>query len=325
MVRSLTLALFLVSFLAFTSTAKALMTIHTLESPNKEFKLVLAFGPMNDVYCTVFHKGKMLFQISNPVFELADDDYLPATAKYSLRITDDEGKPALKPSRFRPNSSGPGQVKSIRDMDGSADYDEMSVTYRKTKEGKSVGMGDRYNPDDYEDLVKIVFRAYNGGIAYRYEIATKRNDTFTIKNEVIEFDFPDDYSCWANYSKQQSATPEKTSLSKIKKDLGCKSLQIELPDGLAISFGELSHFGFAAMAFQPGAERTGTFSNLFDGQGTIDRTGKRTAVVVKLDGDTVIQGTGGIYRTPWRFFTTSDAKESGGMLESLNTPERFRF
>jgi hypothetical protein len=208
------------------------------------------------------------------------------------------------------------------------DYNEMSVHYWKLKDGS----------DEYEDLIKIIFRAYNDGIAYRYEIATKAGETITIKNENVEFVFPDDYRFgggdeleWMRQRGIRSSAlvnaqrMQRKTLSNMEK--GTKGiLNIEvLPDVLHIGLGEIPRAGFAPLRFQSGRERTGTFNNLYDGFGRINRTGKLTAIALLLDGDTEIPGTGDLYRTPWRVITGPPADNEGGnsdLFRSLQTPDQ---
>ena len=304
MFRIRTIAFLLVTFPLFVGTAEALMTSHTLESPNKDFKLVIYIGPINDVSFGVFYKGKMIACASKLAFEVDDDDYLPATAGFRYRQSEDQ--PFPKPSKFAPTSTGPTQTRSVRNVEGQADYDEYSIKYSKRKEGVEPNYS-RYNPEDHEELVNIVFRAYDNGIAYRYEIMARGEGVITIKNECAEFSFPDDYAVEGSVA----------SLSKISKEHP-SPLLITIPDVPTLTFGEVPHDGFATLRFKPGREwGDGKFNNLYDRHGEVDRTGKVTAVAINLEGDTTILGHG--YQTPWRFMKFA-SPDSEGMLKSLNEP-----
>ena len=297
MVRATTFAFLLVSLFLFTGTANAAMTLHPLESPNKDFKLVVAVGPINDVHFALFYKGELLAEASGFSFALPDDDQLPATMNFVLGGGIFQSAREPKPSKFAPNSTSVSQVRSVHNAENNVDYNEMSVHYWKLKDGS----------DEYEDLIKIVFRAYNDGIAYRYEIATKVGETITLKNENVEFVFPDDYTCMVTESeragllRRQVYVGRETSLSKLEK--GARLRGIEFPNGLDITLTGVQDPSIAG--FQPGRARSGTFSNLYDGHGNIDRTGKRTAVAFLFDGDVRIRGTGLPHRTPWRVMMLS--------------------
>ena len=308
MLRTRMIAFLLVSFLLFSGTAEALVTCHPLESPNKDFKMVIYNGPLgSQISFAVFYKGSLVATVSQPVFEVANDDELPATASFTLRhLRDGDDGPVPKPSRFKSDIGG-GETKSIRNVEGQADYDEYTFKYRRRKEGRGeLRPGTSYNPDDYEGIVNVVFRAYDDGIAYRYEIAAKEEETITLKNELTEFSFPDDYALEDSVA----------SLSKIGGEHP-SPLLMKIPDVPALTFGEVSHKGFAVLRFKPGREwGENTFSNLFDFDGKVDRTGKVTAVALNLDGDTVIQGNGIPYRTPWRYMKIT-SPDSEGMIESL--------
>jgi alpha-glucosidase len=155
---------------------------------------------------------------------------------------------------------------------------------------------------EYGGLMKIIFRAYDEGIAFCYEFETKENVPTTLKRELTEFAFDDDYPCWAVYSAQ--GIYEQVPLSKVKK--GCeRPLLVEVPDGPAISIGEARLVDFARMKFQPSTE-------------------KPTWLTASLDGNVVIQGTGKPYRSPWRFVMAAGHPgklvEHNYMLLNLNEP-----
>jgi hypothetical protein len=306
MFRAVTLAFLLVSFSLFTGTANALMELHPLESPNKDFKLVVAIGPINDVSIAVFYKGQLLAKAYHFSFELADGDRLPATASHLMRRGFFGAGEPPPPSRFKHDGISVTQVRTVHEVktihghENKVDFNEMSVIYG--------------------GVVNIVFRAYNDGIAYRYEIATKEGETITIKNENVEFVFPDDFTCFvhetqrAGLLRREVVVSRETPLSRIEKGTATP-LYMQVKSGfwaMDIMFGGMHHHrrDFALLTFQPGREWTGTFNNLFDGYGNIDRTGKLTAVATLLDGNTVIRGTGNPFRTPWRFMIISSDSDT---------------
>ena len=314
MLRSALPAFLLITFLSLASTAKAFVTLHPMESPNEDFRVVVAIGPMSDVGFALFYKGELLVEGWRHVFSVDENDALPATASFIHRNIQADGQ-TVRQSKYVPSSIGAGLVKSVRLSfqeqtvnDGNMDYNEFAVQYDRIKEGRKNIDVLQLTSEDREDIVKIIFRVYNEGFAYRYEITTKEGEAVTIKNELIEFDFPDDYAAGDS------------TLSKISKETP-SPLLITIPDKPAFSFGEVSQSGFAALQFQPGPERMGTFSNLFDHEhGTINREGKRTALALNLAGETVVPGTGGTYRTPWRYLKIAEPQQ-GGMLQSLSTRE----
>jgi alpha-glucosidase len=303
MFRSITFAFLLASFSLCANNAHALMTFHPLESPNGDFKIVVAKGPINDITIAVFYKRQLLATASGFTFELADGDRLPATASRLMRQGFFGAGEPPPPSRFKPDFTSVTQVrtahevKTIHGRENRVDFNEMRVIYG--------------------GVANIVFRAYNDGIAYRYEIATKKEETITIKNENVEFTFPDDYACSvqetqrAGLLRRTVAVSREIPLSEIEKGYA-KPLYVDISPDLRIMFGGMHNQrrDFALLTFQPGRERTGTFNNLFDGYGNIDRTGKRTAVAALLDGDTRIRGTGNPFRTPWRFMIISSDSDT---------------
>ena len=318
MFRAATLVFLLVSLSLFTGTANAVMHLHPLESPNKDFKLVVAVGPINDVQFALFYKEELLAKASRFSFALTDGDQLPATMSFRLGGGIFQSAREPKPSRYAPNSTSVSQVMSIHSAENNVDYNEMSVHYWKLEKGS----------EEYESLIKIVFRAYNDGIAYRYEIATKAGEPITIKNENVEFVFPDDYTCTVSetmtagiFSRRTVSVGRVTSLSKLKTGTA-NPLYIEFRKGalkMEMSLSGIPRADFAPLQFQPGRELTGTFNNLYERFGNIDRTGKRTAVALLLEGDTEIHGTGNPYHTPWRAMVLS-YPHGEKMLQSLIAP-----
>jgi hypothetical protein len=82
--------------------------------------------------------------------------------------------------------------------------------------------------------------------------------------------------------------------------------------------GEIESAGLAKNKFPSkmklrfGSKWENSFSNLFDREGEIDKTGKPTSVIAVLDGDVAFTGT---VQSPWRYVKLTTAKD--GMLESL--------
>ena len=78
MYRSITLALFFVSFFWFTGIAKALVTTHILESPNGDFKVEICVGPIDQTWAHVFYKGKKFLTLNDLGFLLDDGTPIPS-------------------------------------------------------------------------------------------------------------------------------------------------------------------------------------------------------------------------------------------------------
>jgi len=293
MFRVITFAFFLVSCSLFSGVAQALVTLHPLESPNKDFKIVIAIGPLDQTSAAVFYKGEQILTLGPLGFLLDSGEPIPSrliSREYheTLRAIEHTFPPKRSEGIRLPHPN-PREVRN----EGEAPYNESVVEY--------IG------------FMKIIFRAYDNGIAFRYEFEPKDGETLTIQKELTEFRFSDDYRCRA--AQKES---ERVRLSEIKGT--CESpLIVEISNGISLVLSETSPVGFAPMKFQFGTKWENSFNNLFDGQGKIDKTGKPTSIIATLDHDVAIQG---FRRSPWRYVGLTDGETE--MLKSL-TKENISF
>jgi hypothetical protein len=275
-----------------------------LESPNGDFKIVIAHVQGKDLEFAVFYKGTLITNAQNLALALDDGERLPCLS-------------TATESRFAALFISVTNAESVRTAKGQVEYNERSISLRKgakTEGNVTYGM---------EKKKKIVFRAYDGGIAYRYELATKPGETITIKNELTEFIFPDDYPCHEKVSRQVGLFRSTVhfsrmiTLSQIKQGFS-GPIYFDIPHGPSFVFASIPKNGFALMDFQPGRQLEGTFSNLYDSHGRIDRTGTMTAIVPMFDNSIVVRGTGRTAALPWRILVVAPPLTDGeGMLQSL--------
>ncbi len=284
---------FVAVFLCVAVNAFALVSIHTVESPNKEFKLDIGIGPIDQTSGRVFYKGKKIVELHNLGFQPEKGDAIPSPliskAFRDKNMSRDEDRAIF-------NRIGKGGILTERGK-------EVRKTWT-TPFGERETIPENYTEAtvDYPDVMKIIFRVYDEGVAFCYEFTTKENEPIKLKREFTEFAFDGDYPCWAVYSAQ--GIYEQVPLSKVKK--GCeRPLLIEIPDGHASSIGEARLVDFARMKFEPGAD-------------------KPTNLAASWEGDVVIEGTGKPYRSPWRFVMAADHPgklvEHNYMLKNLSDP-----
>ena len=182
------------------------------------------------------------------------------------------------------------------------------------------GERDEY-PDNYNELtvslqeyippkrtIKIVFRAYNEGIAFRYEIPKQEGiPSISITNEMTEFAFAPNTTVWEEHGHEGVYT--ETLASEIEPD--CElPLTVHTENGIygAIAEAENSHYPRAYV------------------QALRDRKGEKfNTLQIQLRGEAKGQGD---YSTAWRFITLSD--RPGGLLEqnylilNLNKPNQIK-
>jgi len=286
MFRTVVFAFLLVAFPLFTGTAHALMTLHPLESPNKDFKVVIAVGPISQTSAAVFHKGELKLTLNSLGLLLDSGEPIP-TPLVSREYTEAmlAKREQMPPSRYQGLRDPFGNLGG-GNHDGAAPYNETHVEY--------IG------------FMKIVFRAYDTGIAFRYEFTPKAEETLTIEKELTSFRFSDDYFC---KSAQQDS--ERVPLSRLIAAVE-SPLTVEMSNDVSLVVGETPPGDFAPMKLRFGTKSESSFNNLYDREGAINRTGKPTSVVVVLDRAVIIQGAD---RSPWRYVGLSGNETE--MLKSL--------
>ena len=146
--------------------------------------------------------------------------------------------------------------------------------------------------------MQIEFRAYDEGVAFRYRLGGASGSTVTITDEMSEFRFAGDYSCWPVYSAQ--GVYARTLISGVRPNCE-RPLTVDLHDGRWASVGEAGLVDFARMKLQP--------------------SGRPNSLRAHLGGSVVV---GLPYLTPWRFVLLADSP--GGLIErnylvsNLNEP-----
>ena len=166
--------------------------------------------------------------------------------------------------------------------------------YPENYNEKIISVVDEAHPDL---KVKMIFRAYNEGIAFRYFIDNGERETL-IKEEYTGFSLPPQARVWVTEHSQNVIS------TKTVRDIQepCeRPLLVELSDSLYIAIGEAAQINYSRMKL--------VFS------GTPGRL--RTA----LDGEV----TSGIpFYTPWRFVmaghNAGEILENNYLLQNLNEP-----
>ena len=304
--RSHTLALFLVAFLAFTGTAKALVTTHTLESPNGDFKVEICIGPIDQTWAHVFYKGKKFLTLNSLGFLLDDGTPIPSVF-LSREFTEKMFAEKEKEPKLHEGVRAP--FPDVLKNNVAKPYHESVVEY--------IG------------LLKIIFRAYDEGIVFCYEFTTKKDKPIKIMQELTTFQFNNLYP----FRKDRDVPEvlEEFQVSKIKLEsifkldnrqpirenrnesevneemhvntitAGYASLRIEkISDCPTLVAGEVPLYGIVPVKlttrFQPD-------------------TVKPTTVNLIVNGNAHIEGIGRPVRSPWRFIKV---EREDDMLESLD-------
>lgn len=152
-------------------------------------------------------------------------------------------------------------------------------------------------PDVYEESLIVLnsdsisfnirVRAYNEGVAFRYEFPGS-NDTLTIQKELTEFVLPPEATAWASLRAQSEIM--KMPVSAVSEAVE-RPLLVELSDSLFIALGEANLVDFARMKFN-------------------SKSGEPGTLVAELSSEF----TGNLpLETPWRFVMA--AAKPGHLLE----------
>lgn len=161
----------LISFLSGSLIAQRLPTpkIYTLQSPDGKLRAIVSITEI--VTYTVVHEA---------------DTILPASP-ISMEL-DNGQSPGIQPV-----------LKTIRRT--SVDRQVFSPLYKRSQ------IKDNYNEFDFvfKDEYRIVFRAYNEGIAYRF--ATTRKKDFKVLNEQVVFNFNANLSATVSYVNKSKTVP----------------------------------------------------------------------------------------------------------------------
>lgn len=154
--------------------------------------------------------------------------------------------------------------------------------------------------DEKSDDLKLRIRAYNEGIAFRYEY--EQEGATTITKELTEFALPPKSTLWASTRAQSSI--EQINISALK-DTVERPLLAQLSDSLFVALGEAALVDFARMKLAPHSKKPAT-------------------LVAHLASDVTYAGP---FVSPWR--TIMAAPTAGELLENnflflnLNEPNQI--
>ncbi len=111
--------------------------------------------------------------------------------------------------------------------------------------------------NDQAQQLLIRFRAFDDGVAFRYEYPAKQNDSLVILDECTEYHFAEDAHIWTMpYDVQYYESLWTRSALTELKDTVCSPVTLELADGSYIALHEANLTDYAAVNFAPIAGKT---------------------------------------------------------------------
>jgi alpha-glucosidase len=244
-------------------------------SPDKQIRIACNIDTAGDKPVTyeVFYKGRTFLQPSGMGFQFSGGP----TLQSFFKIT------AIKKQEHR------GSWKPV--------YGEKNL-YPDNYNEVAISLAEQIPP---KRTLKIVFRAYNEGIAFRYEFPRQAMQSFTIQREMTGFHFTPGTQVWAEYGHE--GLYNKVPVSEIK-------FNCELP------LTAVSADSIYAVIAEGGASN---YPRAY-----VQRSGGRTVtdmISISLRGEA--KGAGG-YVTNWRMITMGDRPgdllERNYLLLNLNKP-----
>lgn len=268
------------ALIVYTGCSRDQMQKLTISSPDESIQIVFELQQKQPRYA-VSYLGKEIIRASR--------------LGYSFRQ-----QPALDGDfmlvRYRRDSSDEtweqpwGEQRLIRN-----NFNELAVHLRETK--------------NLERELKLIFRVFDDGIGFRYEIPRQPNiDSLEIRDEQTEFVFTDNHKAWwipAYQHQRYEYLYTKSSLNDL--DTVHTPLTMEIADGLFCSLHEAALTDYASMTL---------YNNT--------RNSLACGLVPWSDGIKV--KTRVPFESPWR--TIQLASTAGGLIEStlilnLNEPNRL--
>lgn len=167
---------------------------------------VIAITQSGQLMSQVLQSPDGNIQIEFSLAEQSRDSYLEGTPMYVVSY---KGNPFLLPSRLGFDVLGTAEIKSLLKVT------DVLRTERRTSWKPIYGERSEY-PDNYNGMtvvleetlfphreLRIAFRAYNEGIAFRYEIPIQKGfEKIVINKELTEFVFPQYTSVWQSYGHE---------------------------------------------------------------------------------------------------------------------------
>ncbi len=182
----------------------------------------------------------------------------------------------------------------------------------------------RIVPDNYNEinvdlkhtsgrLLKLTFRAYNEGTAFRYSFPKQAQTKFTFSGELTEFRFPQDTYC---YEAHGTEGQYRRILTNDVRPWCERPLTLEYADGFYTSLSEAANFDYPRMLLSSLPDVPGALVSSLGGQ-----TSNTARANQRHDPNATITPP---FETPWRVFVVGekpgDLLERNYLLLNLNPP-----
>jgi len=252
----MSISVLLILFFSVSSFTKS--DIIFISSPDLKYRFELSFDSSKPFY-HLFYKDQEIIAKSFLGFKVFNSNILQFVKiqKFNKNSINSSWKPLY------------GEKNEYKDK-----YNELFISFVTVK--------------DELPVLKLRVRAYNEGIAFRYEF--DEVDSIEIEKELTEFTFSDDPDIWVSTRAQSEIY--KTKIGQLKNEILERPLLAKLNDTTFIAVGEANLIDFARMKFKKDPVKPNT-------------------LIANLDGKVVFDKP---FNSPWRVIMAG--RSSGELLEN---------
>ncbi|MEQ8554127.1 MAG: glycoside hydrolase family 97 N-terminal domain-containing protein [Cyclobacteriaceae bacterium] len=212
-----------------------------------------------------------------------------------------KGKEVIQPSLLGLEIDG-NRVKeglAVREVETKSVSGDWKPVYGERNQYPDNYAEALYELTGYEKPIRLRVRAYNEGVAFRYELP-EVSAPLTVNSELTEFSVPVTSSLWASHRAQSEIM--EMGVSEIE-EIVERPLLIQPEENLFLAIGEAALVNFARMKLSKKAGGT---------------------LVASLEGEAVMNKS---FSTPWRFVmageTPGQILENNYLLLNLNEPNKL--
>ena len=237
----------------------------------------------------------------------------------------------------------PSEIRlSAEEIDFASPFVIINVEETSVKNEWTTEFGERKNiPDNYNQVkiylesetakLNIIARAYNEGVTFAYEVPKQSNlKTLHIKEELITYNFSDDFNVWATPKREPGVTTSKSIYNKIplsRLEHGCeRPLLVDCGD-LKIALTEARLVNYARMSFEH--NQGGEFSIQSKLEGYIENQ-KQDKVTGNIVGELTDKSKAEMnlpFQSPWRVIMMAESEgtllEKNYLIQNLNPPSEI--
>ncbi|WP_165876108.1 glycoside hydrolase family 97 protein [Mariniflexile fucanivorans] len=229
-----------------------------------------------------------------------------------------------------------------KDIDFSTPFSITKVEESSVKNEWTTHLGERSTiPDNYNEVkiylesstakLNLICRAYNEGVAFSYEVPKQSGlETLQIEDEVITYNFQDDYSVWATPERELGVTTSKsiytkTPISELKP--GCeRPLLIDCGD-YKVALAEARLVDYSRMSFEYNPEHQFSIQSRLEVKlESLEQDVIKGNIVGKLSDKSKVEMTLP-FQSPWRVVMMAENEgtllEHNYLIANLNPPSEI--